>query len=41
MNGYDEQTQRILSNLEGVDFTTLSLWEFEDLFEDRDPFEFI
>ncbi len=43
MNEYDEQAERIKENLDEVmdngGFTSLA--EFEDLFEDRDPFEFL
>jgi hypothetical protein len=41
LTGSEEQSLRIWENLEDVDFEDLSLEEFEDLFEDRDPFEFL
>ena len=40
-SGWDEQTERIKENLEGVDFEKIGFFEFDDLFEDRDPFEFL
>jgi hypothetical protein len=41
--GEKKQDERIKENLRGVnwDFTGMSYPEFEDLFEDRDPFEFL
>jgi hypothetical protein len=41
MNNYEEQTQRITEELESVEWDTLTFSEFEDMFEDRDPFEFL
>ncbi len=42
MTEYDEQTQRIQSNLEvALDDDEITFDEFADLFEDRDPSEFI
>jgi len=41
MNDYEKQTQRITEELEGVEWETLTLSEFEDMFEDRDPLEFL
>jgi hypothetical protein len=40
-SGADEQAERIKENLKGVDYDNLSLADFEDLFEDRDPMEFL
>ena len=40
-SGWDEQTERIMENLQGVDWTKIGFNEFDDLFEDRDPFEFL
>jgi len=44
--GHDEQTARILENLEAAtkkhgSIYEMDFFEFEDLFEDRDPFEFL
>lgn len=41
--GEKEQDERIKENLREVngDFTGMSYDEFQDLFEDRDPFEFL
>ena len=37
----EDQDERIKDNLKGVDLNGISLEDFEDLFEDRDPFEFL
>jgi hypothetical protein len=41
LNGSEEQSLRIWENLEDADFEEMSFSELEDLFEDRDPFEFL
>lgn len=41
MNNSDEQADRIRENLRDVDWDRISLNDFEELFEDRDPFEFL
>ena len=41
LTGEQEQSLRIWENLEDVDFEDMTFSEFEDLFEDRDPFEFL
>jgi hypothetical protein len=42
-NGKSEQDERIEQNLDDVnyDFRGMNYDQFQDLFEDRDPFEFI
>ena len=40
-DGEKEQNERIKSNLAKVDWTRTSPEELEDVFEDRDPFEFL
>jgi hypothetical protein len=37
----DEQTERIVENLAEVDWDTIDFWELEEIFEDRDPTEFL
>ena len=38
----DEQAERIRENLkEAGDWSEMTLDEFEEIFEDRDPFEFL
>lgn len=37
----DEQADRIKENLRAADFSKMSFNEFDELFEDRDPFEFL
>jgi hypothetical protein len=44
--GHDEQTARILENMTEArqthgDIYAMSFDEFEEMFEDRDPFEFL
>jgi len=45
MNGHEEQNEHILANLaewhEAITDGTISFSDFEDIFEDRDPFEFL
>ena len=43
MNDYDDQDERIIEALEEVmeDGGFVSLAQFEAIFEDRDPFEFL
>jgi hypothetical protein len=36
-----DQTTRIKDNLKGVDMNNLSFEDFEEIFEDRDPAEFL
>jgi hypothetical protein len=40
-DGEKEQNKRIKANLAEVDWTHTSLEELEDVFEDRDPLEFL
>jgi hypothetical protein len=40
-NGEREQNERIRENLLYADWEEMTFFEFEDLFEDRDPFEFL
>jgi len=40
-DGEKEQNERIKSNLAEVDWKNTSLDELEDIFEDRDPLEFL
>lgn len=37
----DEQAQRIRENMADIDWETVSFDELDDLFEDRDPAEFL
>lgn len=45
MDPVDEQAERIRQNLEDwseeINNGTISYADFEDIFEDRDPFEFL
>ena len=41
LTGTEEQDLRIWENLEDVDFEDMRFDEFEDIFEDRDPAEFL
>lgn len=38
---HDEQGDRIRENMKDADFSTMSFFEMEDLFEDRDIAEFL
>jgi hypothetical protein len=40
-DGEREQNERIQENMTDVDWENLSLDEFEEMFEDRDPMEFL
>jgi len=40
-DGEREQNERIEENLRYADWENMTFTEFEDMFEDRDPFEFI
>lgn len=39
--GEKDQDERIRENLADLDFEDMSFEEFEDMFEDRDPTEFL
>ena len=40
-DGKKDQDNRILENLRDADFSTMTFSEMEDIFEDRDPAEFL
>jgi len=40
-NKHDEQGERIAENAKHIDWENMDLQEIEDIFEDRDPFEFL
>ena len=37
----DQQAERIKENVKYADWDDMNLDDFEELFEDRDPFEFL
>ena len=40
-DGWDEQTERIQENMQGIDWENISFDELDEIFEDRDPAEFL
>lgn len=40
-NPKDEQAERIRENMKDIDWDTISFNDLDDLFEDRDPAEFL
>ena len=40
-NKQDEQGERITENMKYIDWENMDLDEIEEVFEDRDPFEFL
>jgi hypothetical protein len=40
-DGEREQNERIKENLRTFDWENAGLYDLEDVFEDRDPFEFL
>jgi len=40
-DGEREQNERIKENLRDFDWSTANLYDLEEIFEDRDPFEFL
>lgn len=41
LSGKEQQDERIRENMRGMDLNTMTLEDFEDMFEDRDPMEFL
>jgi hypothetical protein len=40
-SGKEQQDERIKENMKDADFENMSFNDFEDMFEDRDPMEFL